>query len=76
MTEINTWFFSLPPVTRTYLAITSVLTILVSLHVISPFSVIFTSESVLEEFQVWRIFTSFWFFGMFNMNWLFSMAFL
>jgi Derlin-2/3 len=76
MTDINTWFYSLPPVTRNYLAATSVITILVSLNVFSPYSVVFISDEVIKHFQVWRIFTAFGFFGKFGFNWLFDMAFL
>ena len=76
MTSIDTWFFTLPPVTRYYLAANAISTVLVSLKIVSVYSVIFATDLIKSNFEIWRFFTSFCFFGTFDFSWLFSMAFL
>lgn len=76
MTSVDTWFYSLPPVTRYYLAANAITTVVVSLKVISVYSVIFNPILIKSDFEIWRFFTSFCFFGTFSFNWLFSMAYL
>lgn len=70
------WFKEIPPVSRTYLALSFITTAACALEFVSPFSLYFNSRLIFEEGEVWRLFTNFLFFGPFGLDFLFHMYFL
>ena len=73
---MDRWFHSIPVVTRTYLAISAVVTVVVSLEIASPFSLYFNPRLVFDRYEVWRVFTNFFYFDQFSLNFVFHMHFL
>ena len=67
---------SLPPVTRFWLIGSFSLTLVVSMDIISFKSILFYIPFIVEKFQIWRFFSSFFFFGKFSLNWFFQILML
>ncbi|CAB3401480.1 unnamed protein product [Caenorhabditis bovis] len=65
----------MPPVTRAYTTICVLTTLAVQLDFVTPFHLYFNWELVVKQWQIWRIFTSFCFFGSFGFSFLFNMVF-
>jgi len=59
---------SVPLVTRCCLLFSCVLMAAVSLDVLSPYALFFSPRRVFREYEVWRIFTSIFFFGDFSVH--------
>lgn len=70
------WFSEIPPVSRTYLALSSITTAACALDLISPFALYYNYKLIFHKGQVWRLFTNFLFFGQFGLDFLFHMYFL
>lgn len=64
-----------PPVTVAYIGTCIFLTVAVQLNILSPFQLYFNPSLILTKFQLWRLVTSFCFFGTFNFNFLFNILF-
>ena len=69
-------FYSVPPITRSYVTGAIVVTASCSLELVSPFSLYFNLKLILFKLQVWRLFTNFFFFGALGIDFLFHMFFL
>ncbi|GMH67592.1 hypothetical protein TrLO_g9408 [Triparma laevis f. longispina] len=69
------WYFDIPPITRSYLTLSFLLTSLTTLDLISPFSLYFNSKLILQG-QYYRLLTSFGYFGTFSLDFLFHCYFL
>ena len=72
---ILSWYFEIPPLTRSYLTLSFLLTSLTTLDLISPFSLYFNSKLILQG-QVWRLVSSFGYFGTFSLDFLVHCYFL
>lgn len=70
MATIQDWFQDLPPVTRTLLVSVIGTTCGVSFGYLDPASFAFIWPKVYSDFEVWRIFTCFIFFGKFSFPFL------
>lgn len=68
-------YLQMPPVTRTYTTACIATTILVQLEVLSPFQLYFNPVLIFKHGQVWRLITTFLFFGTIGFNFLFNMIF-
>ncbi|XP_003745341.1 derlin-3 [Galendromus occidentalis] len=68
------YFVEVPVVTRTYVAACVLTTLAVELDVISPLSLYFNPTLILRG-QVWRLLTSFTYFGPLGFNLFFNMLF-
>lgn len=68
--------FSVPPITRTYISGAILITALCSLEIVSPFSLYINLHLVIFKWQLWRLFTNFFFFGPLSIDFLFHMFFL
>jgi len=55
-----------PPVTRCYLVVSTTLMVLCSLDLLSPFNLYLNWQLIFHQYQVWRLFTCFLFFGSFG----------
>ena len=65
----------MPPVTRVYTTACVITTLAVQMEVVSPFQLYFNPLLIMRQFQVWRVVTTFLFFGTFGFNFLFNMIF-
>eukprot|EP00164_Ancoracysta_twista_P001070 GFYU01001397.1.p1 GENE.GFYU01001397.1~~GFYU01001397.1.p1 ORF type:complete len:261 (-),score=36.40 GFYU01001397.1:221-1003(-) len=74
-TSLEEWFRQVPVVTRTYLVISFLTTIACALDLVSPFTLYFNWKLIMAG-EVWRLFTNFFFFGMFGIDFVFHMFFL
>ncbi|XP_008416022.1 derlin-2-like isoform X1 [Poecilia reticulata] len=69
-------YFQIPLVTRTYTTACVLTTAAVQLQVISPFQLYFNPELIISRYQIWRLITSFFFFGSLGFGFLFNIIFL
>lgn len=67
-------YFSTPPITRAYTTACVITTLAVQLELASPFQLYFNPILILKG-QVWRLVTTFLFFGTFGFNFLFTILF-
>eukprot|EP00217_Crustomastix_stigmatica_P014534 CAMPEP_0183801916 /NCGR_PEP_ID=MMETSP0803_2-20130417/29073_1 /TAXON_ID=195967 /ORGANISM="Crustomastix stigmata, Strain CCMP3273" /LENGTH=212 /DNA_ID=CAMNT_0026046647 /DNA_START=129 /DNA_END=763 /DNA_ORIENTATION=- len=74
--NIEQWYKETPIITRSYLTLCFVTTAGCALELISPFSVYFNAKLIFRKFQVWRLFTNFFFFGSLGLDFVFHMFFL
>mmetsp|Transcript_19252 Transcript_19252/g.28418 ORF Transcript_19252/g.28418 Transcript_19252/m.28418 type:complete len:232 (-) Transcript_19252:110-805(-) len=70
------WFHEIPFVSKTYLSLVCATTALTALDVITPFQLYINWTMIIEDFEIWRIFTNFLFFGNLGLNFLFHLYFL
>ena len=73
--EFKQWYMSQPVVTRTYLTGTFILACLISLKLVSPFSLLYTFDTAILNLEIWRLATALVFQGKFSFSLLFSMYF-
>ncbi|CAI7839034.1 unnamed protein product [Closterium sp. NIES-54] len=73
---LEDWYKQMPIITRSYLTLSFLTTAGCALEVISPFSVYFNSNLIFKKFQLWRLFTNFFFFGSIGIDFVFHMFFL
>jgi len=64
-----------PPVTRAYITACFIITTLVQLQLISPFQLYFNPHLIWNKVQIWRLLTTFVYFGPYGINFLFNMIF-
>jgi Derlin-2/3 len=74
--SIEDWYNQIPVVTRVYLTLAVVTTLLCALEIVSPFSLYFNWNAIVYKFELWRILTNFLFFGLFGIEYVFHMFFL
>jgi len=68
-------YMEMPPVTRAYTTACVLTTMSVQLELLSPFQLYFNPILIWRNLQIWRIFTTFLFFGTFGFNFFFNMIF-
>eukprot|EP00744_Colponema_vietnamica_P009265 GILI01013192.1.p1 GENE.GILI01013192.1~~GILI01013192.1.p1 ORF type:complete len:252 (+),score=58.12 GILI01013192.1:152-907(+) len=76
MSSPEEWYKSLPVVTRAYLTGAFVTTVLTSMKLVSPMAMLLDFGAIWHKFQVWRLLSSFLFFGSFSFNFVFQMFML
>ena len=74
-TLIRQAYFEMPPVTRAYTTACVLTTLSVQLDLLSPFQLYFNPILVWKSYQLWRLLTTFLFFGTFGFNFFFNMIF-
>jgi len=70
------WYKNLPPLTKIYWTTAVVLTILSTMGVLSYIYLLLEFGLVFDKFQIWRLFTNFFFFGNFSMGFIFQVVLL
>lgn len=65
----------IPPITRSYASACLVTTILTQIQVVSPFQLYFNPTLIVRKCQIWRLFTTFTYFGKFGWHFLLNMIF-
>jgi len=73
--DIMSWYMEIPVVSRCYFTAAFATTAACALDVVSPFSLYYSAQLIMKG-QVWRLFTTYLFFGMFSVDFLFHMYFL
>lgn len=68
-------FKLIPPVTRAYTTACIVTTLAVQLDLVSPFQLYFNPNLILRKYHLWRLITTFLFFGNLGFNFFFNMIF-
>lgn len=74
--DVMSWYMEIPLVSRLYLTGAFLTTAACAVDIISPFSLYFNWDLVFSQGQVWRLITSYLFFGVFSIDFLFHMYFL
>jgi len=74
--DLMSWYMDIPPISRLYLTGAFLTTAACAVDMITPFSLYFSWELVVTQGQVWRLLTSYLFFGVFSIDFLFHMYFL
>jgi len=74
--DVMSWYMEIPVISRLYLTGAFLTTAACAVELISPFSLYFNWNLVFSEGQVWRLITSYLFFGVFSVDFLFHMYFL
>uniref|UniRef100_A0A8C4EXP3 Derlin n=1 Tax=Dicentrarchus labrax TaxID=13489 RepID=A0A8C4EXP3_DICLA len=69
-------YFQIPVVTRAYTTACVLTTAAVQLEVITPFQLYFNPELIIRRYQIWRLITSFLFFGSLGFSFVFNIIFL
>uniref|UniRef100_A0A3Q1GC01 Derlin n=1 Tax=Acanthochromis polyacanthus TaxID=80966 RepID=A0A3Q1GC01_9TELE len=69
-------YFQIPVVTRAYTTACVLTTAAVQLEVITPFQLYFNPDLIIRRYQIWRVITSFLFFGSLGFSFLFNIIFL
>jgi len=74
--DLISWYMEIPIVSRIYFTTAFLTTAGCAMDLISPYSLYFNFDLIFFEGQVWRLFSSFMFFGLFSVDFLFHMYFL
>jgi len=72
--SFEAWFQSLGPIARYSLIVPCIIALAVSLQMASPMLFLLFWEKVTDEFEVWRLLTSFLFFGKFSFPFVMNLA--
>lgn len=70
------WYRSLPVITRGYLTVAFVATVVVQLELVSGMLLYLDFDLIFGKLELWRLLTNFTFFGTFSLPFVFSMFFL
>eukprot|EP00270_Netrium_digitus_P009844 TRINITY_DN3019_c0_g1_i1.p1 TRINITY_DN3019_c0_g1~~TRINITY_DN3019_c0_g1_i1.p1 ORF type:complete len:246 (+),score=62.82 TRINITY_DN3019_c0_g1_i1:214-951(+) len=70
------WYKQIPVITRSYVTISILTTGACALDIISPLTVYFNSRLIFKKYQLWRLFTNFFFFGNLGLDFFFHIFFL
>lgn len=65
----------IPPVTRVYSTACVLTTLAVQLELVSPFQLYFNPILIVKNYQLWRVFSTFLFFGNLGFNFFFNIIF-
>uniref|UniRef100_A0AC35TRY0 Derlin n=1 Tax=Rhabditophanes sp. KR3021 TaxID=114890 RepID=A0AC35TRY0_9BILA len=75
MDGVIAFITQMPPVTRTYLGLCLLMSVLIQLQVINPFHLYFNWNLILYDYQIWRFGTSFLYLGSLGFSLLFNLIF-
>jgi len=74
--DLVSWYMDIPVVSRVYFTSAFLTTAACAVDIITPYSLYFNFNLIFHEGQVWRLITTFLFFGLFSVDFLFHMYFL
>jgi len=74
--DLMSWYMEIPVVSRVYFTSAFLTTAACAVDIISPFSLYFNFNLIFFQGQIWRLATTFLFFGLFSIDFLFHMYFL
>ena len=73
---MDTWYKNLPIVTKFWLTGCVAVTLLVQINAISPTLLYINYKAVANQYQLWRVVSTFFYFGKLDINLLFHLYFL
>ncbi|KAF2457088.1 Der1-like family-domain-containing protein [Lineolata rhizophorae] len=73
---LEQWFYELPICTRTWTTATVLVSILVQCRFLTPFQLFYSYRAVFVKRQVWRLLTTFCYFGPLSLDLIFHVFFL
>jgi len=73
--ELQQEYMDMPIITKAYTTACVLTTTAVQLDLVSPFQLYFNPDLICKNYQVWRLVTTFLFFGTFGFNFLFNIIF-
>eukprot|EP00045_Choanoeca_perplexa_P012991 m.144666 g.144666 ORF g.144666 m.144666 type:complete len:268 (+) comp16204_c0_seq2:2388-3191(+) len=76
MNPIMVAVYETPPITRLYAGACLLTTAATMLDVVSPYQLYYYPKAVFQDGEVWRLATTFLYFGPLSLNWIFHMFFL
>lgn len=74
--DFMSWYMEIPVISRVYLTSAFLTTAACAIDIVSPFSLYYNFDLIFLQGQVWRLITTFLFFGLFSIDFLFHMYFL
>jgi len=74
--DLLSWYMEIPVISRLYMTSAFLTTAACAIDIVSPFSLYFNFNLIFVQGQVWRLITTFLFFGLFSIDFLFHMYFL
>lgn len=74
--DVMEWYTRIPIVSRAYLTGAFLATTACAIDIVSPYTLYFDYNLIVHQGQLWRVVTSFLFFGLFSVDFLFHMYFL
>ncbi|KAI8985325.1 Der1-like family-domain-containing protein [Pilobolus umbonatus] len=75
-TPLETWFTEIPPITRIYITAACFTSVSVQLGFIHPLHLWLNYESIVHDFQWWRLISNFFYFGPLSIDFFFHIFFL
>ncbi|CAL1713168.1 unnamed protein product [Somion occarium] len=72
---IEAWVTQIPPITRAWLALSVLTSVAVQCQIVTPLQLYFSYKSAFVNFQIWRAFTTFFYFGSLSLDFVFHMFF-
>ncbi|KAL1918076.1 uncharacterized protein VTP21DRAFT_3342 [Calcarisporiella thermophila] len=73
---IERFYYDIPPITRAWVTGAVVISLLEHLQIINKYQLYYRYHLVFEQYEVWRLITTFLFFGKFSIDFVFHMFFL
>ncbi|KAI0786820.1 Derlin [Abortiporus biennis] len=75
MPGIEEWVVQIPPITRTWLALSVLMSVAVQCQIFTPLQLYFSYKAAFTNFQLWRAVTTFFYFGGLSLDFVFHMFF-
>ena len=75
MANVAQMFMEIPPVTRTYITLFSIINVGVQLNYLTPYQLYFNYQSIMRG-EVWRLATNFFYVGPIGLRFFFHLLFL
>ncbi|KAF8500912.1 Der1-like protein [Russula emetica] len=72
---LEAWFTQIPPVTRTWLALSVLTSVAVQCQLVTPLQLYFSFKAAFHNAQPWRVFTTFFYFGSISLDFVFHLFF-
>lgn len=79
MAEVNgllAWYQEVPIISRIYITAAIAVTIACYLEIVSPLTLYYNSDLIMQKGQYWRLISSFLFFGTFSLDFIFHIYFV
>mmetsp|Transcript_4263 Transcript_4263/g.7643 ORF Transcript_4263/g.7643 Transcript_4263/m.7643 type:complete len:238 (-) Transcript_4263:1687-2400(-) len=74
--DMMSWYMEIPVISRLYFTGAFLTTAACAVDMISPYNLYFNWDLIFSQGQVWRLVTTYLFFGMFSVDFMFHMYFL
>ncbi|KAI9591786.1 Derlin [Syncephalis fuscata] len=73
---LEQWYLEIPPVTRCFITLSSVITLATQLKLVRWYHLYYTHDLVFRQGEYWRLLTNFAYFGPLSLDWFFHMYFM